>query len=99
MKTTNKSKPGTLLLGVIFLFCAVVTMQGWAQDRSRPVSVTSGKGWQHLALTNTIGATNERDLAKNINNLGKDGWELVSVGHITQSGTTTETIFYFKKPL
>ena len=88
-----------LLLGLILLFCTMVAMQALAKDQSGSQVKPSAMTWQHLALTQTIGDTPENELAKSINKLGREGWELVSVGNITESGTTTQTVFYFKKPL
>jgi hypothetical protein len=83
---------------VILLF-TVIAIQVLAQDSSRKQVKPSARRWQHLALTNVIGETPQNELASNINKLGREGYELVSVGNITESGTTTKTVFYFKKPL
>jgi hypothetical protein len=99
METTNMGKTRMLMLSLILVFCSVVTMQVLAKDQSEHIVKPSSTGWQHLALTHTVGDTPERELGQNINKLGRDGWELVSVGNITKSGTTTQTIFYIKKPL
>jgi len=56
-------------------------------------------GWQHLAFTYIINETPKAELARNINKLGREGWEMVSVGNIIESGTTVKTVFYFKKPV
>jgi hypothetical protein len=95
METTRKDKATTLLLALILLWGALVAMQATAGSPPQP----SATAWQHLALTQTLGQTPDDELARNINRLGREGWELVSVGNITQSGTTTKTVFYFKKPL
>jgi hypothetical protein len=99
METTEKDKTRILLLGLIFLFCTMIAMQALARDQSEDTRKASGTGWQHLALTYKIGETPETDLAKEINKLGREGWEMVAVGDIIASGTTTQTVFYFKKPL
>ena len=99
METTERGKTRILLLGLILLFCTVLAMQALAKNQSEDRRTSSGTGWQHLALTETMGDTPESELAKSINKLGREGWELVSVGNITKSGTTIKTIFYFKKPL
>ena len=36
--------------------------------------------WQHLALTHEGNDLKDGDLAQRINKLGRDGWELVTVG-------------------
>jgi hypothetical protein len=99
METTRKGKATTLLLALILLSGALVAMQAMASDRNDSPARPSATAWQHLALTQTLGQTPDDELARNINRLGREGWELVSVGNITQSGTTTKTVFYFKKPL
>jgi hypothetical protein len=99
MEMTETGKTRMLAPGLILLLGALVAMQAWAQDpsgsREKPAAMT----WQHLALTQTLGQTPEEELARSINKLGREGWELVSVGNITKAGTTTKTVFYFKKPL
>ena len=70
-----------------------------AEDQREDGIKPSATGWQHLSLTHTIGDTPKSELEKSINKLGREGWELVSVENITESGTTTKTVFYFKKPL
>lgn len=100
MKNTDKNKSKTLFYGMmIFLLCTIIAVQVLAREQNRSETKSPAKGWQHLALTNTIGETPMSELARNINKLGREGWEMVSVGNITESGTTTKTIFYFKKPL
>lgn len=74
-------------------------MQVLAEDKRENEIKPSATGWQHLSLTHTIGDTPKSELGKSINKLGREGWELVSVENITESGTTTKTVFYFKKPL
>jgi hypothetical protein len=83
----------------MIILCAVIAVQVLAQEANQDERKPKAKSWQHLALTNLIGQTPNSELARNINKLGRDGWELVSVGNIVESGTTTRTIFYFKKPL
>jgi hypothetical protein len=99
METTEKGKTRILLLGLILLLCTLVAMQAWAQGPSGSQGKPAAMTWQHLALTQTLGETPADELARNINKLGREGWELVSVGNITKAGTTTKTVFYFKKPL
>ena len=99
MERTEKKKAGILLYGVVIILCSVIAMQVWARDRSGDNVKKSTRQWQHLALTNVIDQTQQSELASDINRLGREGWELVSVGNVSESGTTAKTIFYFKKPL
>jgi hypothetical protein len=99
MEKTKKVKTRILLYGVMILLCTVIAMQVLADDHSKDKMKPSATGWQHLALTNVIGETPKNELARNINKLGREGWELVSVENFAESGTTTKTIFYFKRPL
>jgi len=100
MENTSKGKYRILLPGImIFLLCTIIAVQVLAQEVNRGEMKPLTTGWQHLALTHMIGETPRAELARNINKLGREGWEMVSVGNIIESGTTTKTIFYFKKPL
>ena len=100
MENTGKDKYRILLPGImIFLLCTIIAVQVLAQEVNRDEIKPLNTGWQHLALTNMIGETPKAELARNINKLGREGWEMVSVGNIIESGNTTKTVFYFKKPL
>ncbi len=57
-------------------------------------------GWQALALVQSLsGGLSNAELAAKINQLGRDGWELVSVENFVESGTTSKTGYYFKRRL
>ncbi len=99
MEIKDRIKTRIVLLGVMIVLFIVITMQVSAEDQRKDETKASAKMWQHLALTNTIGDTPKSELGRSINKLGREGWELVSVGNINESGTTTKTVFYFKKPL
>lgn len=86
----------TLLYCAVVLLCTVIAVQAWAQDRGGAKPRVSQ--WQHLALTHVIGSPGS-ELANQINQAGREGWELVSVGNIMEAGNTSRTVFYFKKPL
>jgi hypothetical protein len=55
--------------------------------------------WEHLALTHD-GANVSQDpqLSAQIVRVGNEGWELVCVTNVVKDGSTTKTIFYFKRP-
>ena len=99
MQNTYKGKSRILLPAILIILCTIIAVQVLAQNANRNETEPQTKSWQHLALTNVIGQTPNSELARNINKLGREGWEMVSVGNIVESGTTTKTIFYFKKPL
>jgi len=99
MEKLEKVKTRILLFGIMILFCTIIATQVLAEDKRENEIKPSVTGWQHLSLTHTIGDTPKSELGKSINKLGREGWELVSVESITESGTTTKTVFYFKRPL
>jgi hypothetical protein len=72
----------------------------WAQTPTPTPSEADSKAWQHLAFEHDGGSvTGDRELGRKINELGRGGWELVDVETVTEAGTTSKTVFYFKKPL
>ena len=57
-------------------------------------------GWTHLALPRDSGLSlSDAEFASQINGLGAEGWELVTVLNFATNGTTSKTVYYFKKPL
>ena len=78
--------------------CLALTLNLWSQDHA--AADHTPQQWQHLALNHDAAkAWNDKELAKQINKLGREGWELVSVLNFHKEGTTDSTIYYFKKPL
>ncbi len=84
----------------ITLFLATIAY-AWAQapSKSTPSLAHTPKAWEHLAFEHP-GASIQGDpkLAREINRLGKEGWELVDVEMSQQEGTTTGKTFFFKRP-
>lgn len=56
------------------------------------------KQWQHLAL-NFHFSENQQELAAKINELGREGWELVTVTESDRQGAFLRRTYYFKRPL
>lgn len=80
--------------------CLAFTVNLWSQDAAADQPAGGKHGWQHLALNHDATKEwNDKELAKQINQLGREGWELVSVLNFNKQGTTASTIYYFKKPL
>ena len=100
MERTNNAKTRILLICGAICICAIAAVKVLAADYRNNGGYRPTPKWQFLALTHNVapGAAND-DLGRNITKLGKEGWELVSVESITESGTTTKTVFYFKRPL
>ena len=71
----------------------------WAQSPKSDSSPKVPQAWQHLALENEgKSVTGSPDLARKINSLGDEGWQLVDVESILEGGTTTKVVFFFKRP-
>jgi hypothetical protein len=83
-----------------FAACLGLTLNLWAQDKPAAEPVVTTKQWQHLALAHdTAELGNDADLARQINKLGREGWEMVNVLNFSKDGSTNNTMYYFKKPL
>jgi hypothetical protein len=71
-----------------------------AEDDVDPAPAAVIGQWQHLAFAHDASKPwNEREIARQINKIGREGWEMVSVLNFTKDGTTNKTIYYFKKPM
>jgi hypothetical protein len=88
------------MLALVLATCLAFTVDLWSQDEPKVETAGARTGWQHLALAHPSEKEwNDRELAQQINKLGREGWGLVSVLNFAKDGTTRNTIYYFKKPL
>lgn len=71
-----------------------------AEDNTDREASAESPRWQHLALEhNTAKLGNDADLGRQINKLGREGWEMVTVLNFSENGSTGKTMYYFKRPL
>ena len=85
--------PYTLL--VLLTIAAGATL--WAAP-AEPAPTATATAWQFASLKVPVDTPNQK-LGSQILKMGRDGWELVSVENFDKDGTTTETAYYFKRPL
>lgn len=90
-------KTNLLHYGVLALLGTFTIIGLKAADESK--AAIAGQSWQHLALeTEPEKATSDPSVSEQIVSLGNKGWELVTVLNFSSEGTTTRTVYYFKKP-
>ncbi len=99
MEQSGPVRTRTLLLCGMICMCAIVAAKVLAADSSETPSRSAEK-WQYLAFKSKIEPDSPTaEAGKTITKLGKEGWELVSVANHSTSGTTTKTVYYFKRRL
>jgi hypothetical protein len=88
-----------ILISIAAGFLALFVGSGlWAQSPHSDSSPKEPQAWQHLAFEHEgRSVTGSPDLARRINSLGDEGWQLVDVESIVVSGSTTRMIFFFKR--
>ena len=88
---------------ISILIGALALLSVHAQDLDRPAPQredSTVQKWEHLGMERDASKPfSDPEFAKRINKLGTDGWELVNVLNFTKEGTTTKTVYYFKRPL
>ena len=91
-----------LAVSILILICLGIagTAAVFAQGRQDRPAARGGRGqhWHHLALQHDLTkGIADAELTQQINQLGRDGWELVDVETFTRDGTTQKTVFFFKR--
>ena len=91
----------TVSILTTFAICTCIALLSLNADDSDPAGAAdASERWSHLALPRDASEPlSDPDFARKINSLGAEGWELVNVLNFAKEGTTTRTVYYFKKPL
>lgn len=90
-----------VIAGVVVAVAATAAVL-WAAggDGAAPPAPAAPAQWEHLALQQDASRViGDADLSQRIRGLGREGWELVGVTNCAKDGTTTQSIFFFKRPL
>lgn len=85
---------------VVICLGAVLAAGLAAQNDESRAPADAPAGWQHLAMPHdTAQGVGTPELSRQINQLGRDGWQLVDVEGIVKNGTTVKTVYFFKRAL
>lgn len=92
-----KTKLATwLAVGCLALFLGAAVL---AQNPKSGTPPPAPKAWRHLALEHDgKSVTGNAELARKVDSLGEEGWQLVDVETINEAGTTVKVVFFFKRP-
>ena len=90
-----------IYISILLCTVALVSVHAQKSDRSAPRGAASApQKWEHLGFPRDASEPfSDPEFAKRINKLGNEGWELITVLNFTKEGTTTKTVYYFKRPL
>ena len=91
-----------LVISISILICLGIAWAAavFAQGQQSHIPARHGRAqhWQHLALEHSLEkGIADAELTRQINQLGREGWELVDVETLTRAGTTEKTVFFFKR--
>ena len=100
MEQTRSIRTRMLLICGAMCICAIVAAKVLATEDGNDAVKSSAVKWQYLAFKSKIEPDSPTaEVGRTITKLGKDGWELVNVENHAESGTTTKTVYYFKRRL
>ena len=77
----------------------IFSYRTWSEDTPQNAEQQNVKKWEHLALSRDAAkGLADGEFSRQINELGMAGWELVDVENFTENGSTTKTVYFFKRP-
>ena len=86
-------------LFVIGFLLITFSYRTWSEDTPQNADQEHVKKWEHLALSRDAAkGLADGEFSRQINELGLSGWELVDVENFSENGTTTKSIYFFKRP-
>jgi len=98
MKNTKSTRTTILLSCVMVFVCGIVAATVLAAGQNRDTETVGVSQWEYCSLRVKANRP-ANEAGRQILKLGQEGWELVSVENFSESGSTTATAYYFKRPL
>ena len=100
MQQSRSMKTRVLPLCGMICICAIVAAKVLAAEDGNDAVKSSAVKWQYLAFKSKIEPDSPTaEAGKTITKLGSEGWELVGIENHSEAGTTTKTVYYFKRRL